>query len=68
MAIGISLRIMAWVEGWPIIGEVLPQQIGTMVWSGKMPYEYEEKLTLKRSDDFDEASLGSAMAMELPAS
>ena len=53
----VSLLPVTWVEGWPIIGEVLPQQIGTMVWSGKMPYEYEEKLTLKRSDDFDEARL-----------
>lgn len=53
----VSLLPVTWVEGWPIIGEVLPQQIGTMVWSGKMPYEYEEKLTLKRSEDFDEARL-----------
>ena len=58
----VSLLLVTWVEGWPIIGEVLPQQIGTMVWSGKMPYEYEEKLTLKRSDDFDEARLGAGCA------
>ena len=52
-----SLLPVTWVDGWPIIGEVLPQHIGTMVWSGKMPYECAEKLTIKRGDDFDDTRL-----------
>lgn len=32
-----SLLPVHWVEGWPIIGEVGPDGIGTMVWQGAIP-------------------------------
>lgn len=53
----VSLLPVTWVDGWPIPGEVLPQNIGAMKWSGKMPFKYTEKLSIKRSDDFDDERL-----------
>lgn len=35
----VSLLPVTWVNEWPIIGKVLPEGIGTMVWTGKMPKE-----------------------------
>lgn len=53
----VSLLPVTWIEGWPIIGELLPTHIGTMKWQGSMPYKYEKKLSIKRSDDFDSDKL-----------
>ena len=53
----VSLLPVTWVEGWPIIGEVVPENIGTMKWSGAMPARDEIKLCIRRSDDFDDGSL-----------
>ena len=33
----VSLLPVTWIDGWPIPGEVLPQNIGAMKWGGKMP-------------------------------
>jgi len=33
----LSLLPVTWVDGWPIIGEVGPDGLGTMVWSGLLP-------------------------------
>ena len=52
-----SLLPVTWIDGWPIIGHVLPQGIGTMIWSEKMPIVTSEKLKIKRSDDFSEPQL-----------
>lgn len=52
-----SLLPVTWKDGWPIIGEVLPEGIGTMAWSGQMPSSEGRNLYLKRSDDFDAVSL-----------
>lgn len=52
-----SLLPVTWIDGWPIIGEVLPQNIGTMKWTGNMPAKSEEKLHIQRSDDFDNEQL-----------
>lgn len=38
----VSLLPVTWVDGWPIPGEVLPQDIGAMKWGGKMPFKYTE--------------------------
>jgi len=53
----VSLLPITWIDGWPIIGNVLPDGVGSMAWTGEMPCIIDEKLTIKRSDDFDEAHL-----------
>lgn len=55
----VSLLPVTWIDDWPIIGEVLPDKIGTMKWTGAMPYRAEKKLYIKRSDDFDDSRLGA---------
>lgn len=54
----VSLLPVIWIDGWPLIGKVLPQQIGTMQWEAPMPAFSSPKLTLLRSDDFDSEILG----------
>lgn len=54
----VSLLPVTWIDGWPLIGKVLPQQIGTMQWEAPMPAFSSPKLTLSRSDDFDSEILG----------
>ena len=49
----VSLLPVTWSEEWPIIGEVLPQNIGTMVWQGNMPSSDGAELFIRKSDDFD---------------
>ena len=49
----VSLLPVTWVDGWPIIGRVLPEGIGAMAWSGAMPARSEEKLSIQRGGDFD---------------
>ena len=53
----VSLLPVTWVDEWPIIGEVLPEKVGTMKWTGPMPSKEKEKLHLRRSDDFDNSQL-----------
>lgn len=55
----VSLLPVTWIDGWPIIGEVLPQNMGTMKWAGDMPSTHKEKLYIKRSDDFDNDRLSA---------
>ena len=52
-----SLLPVHWVDGWPIPGEVGPDTIGRMVWSGKKPVKGTKVITPKTSDDFNEAIL-----------
>lgn len=54
----VSLLPVTWIDGCPLIGKVLPQQIGTMQWEAPMPAFSSPKLTLSRSDDFDSKILG----------
>ena len=51
----VSLLPVAWIDDWPILGEVLDSNIGTMKWTGAMPFQADEKLSIQRSDDFDES-------------
>ena len=60
----VSLLPVTWIDNWPIIGEVLPEKIGTMKWNAPMPVIEQEKLCIQRSDDFDQPQLS---AMELSA-
>ena len=53
-----SLLPVTWIDGWPIIGQVLDTGIGTMKWGGDMPFLADERLAIRRSDDFDEGVLG----------
>ncbi len=54
----VSLLPVTWINGWPIIGEVLSGNIGTMSWGGKMPKgEDDSKFYIARSDDFDSLSI-----------
>ncbi len=55
----VSLLPVNWIEDWPIIGEVLPEKIGTMKWQSPMPAMEEEKLHIQRSDDFDQSQLST---------
>lgn len=52
-----SLLPVTWVDGWPIIGEVGPDGIGHMAWSGKMPVPHSQVVTPQSSDDFATAQL-----------
>lgn len=53
----VSLLPVTWIDNWPIIGEVLPEKIGTMKWNAPMPVIEQEKLCIQRSDDFDQPQL-----------
>ncbi len=48
-----SLLPVTWVDGWPIIGEVGPDGIGRMVWSGKKPVEDTPIVTPQTDDEFN---------------
>jgi beta-xylosidase len=52
-----SLVPVTWADGWPIIGGVGADGIGSMVWSGKMPVDGTPIVTPQTSDDFAETSL-----------
>lgn len=52
-----SLLPVTWVEGWPIIGEVGPDGLGRMVWSGKKPVTGTPMVTPQTSDEFDHTNL-----------
>lgn len=52
-----SLLPVTWQDDWPIIGEVLPEKIGTMAWTGKMPATGGKKLSIKKTDYFGGTSL-----------
>ena len=53
----LTLSPCHWIDGWPILGEVLDSNIGTMKCTGAMPFQADEKLSIQRSDDFDESRL-----------
>lgn len=52
-----SLLSVTWVDGWPIIGAVGPDKVGTMVWSGKIPVAQQKTVTLQTNDEFSSARL-----------
>lgn len=53
-----SLLPVNWVAGWPIIGKVGADTIGTMVWSGKKPIIHQTtKLVRQTEESFSEKIL-----------
>ncbi len=52
-----SLLPINWVDGWPIIGKVESDNIGSMVWSGKIPIKNTKIITPQTSDEFNTATL-----------
>ena len=52
-----SLLPVTWRDGWPILGEVGADGIGSMVWSGKIPVTDIPRLGLQTDDDFNETHL-----------
>ena len=48
----VSLLPVTWIDEWPIIGEVLPENIGTMKWDGVIPIKSRNKFSIQTSDDF----------------
>lgn len=49
---GASLLPVTWIEGWPILGKVGPEGIGSMVWSGKKPVRGTPIVTPQTDDEF----------------
>lgn len=52
-----SLLPVHWVEGWPIIGQVGDDGIGTMVWQAPMPSANASAQIPQLSDSFDAPSM-----------
>nr|MDQ2730493.1 family 43 glycosylhydrolase [Armatimonadota bacterium] len=52
-----SLLPVTWIDGWPIIGQVGSDGIGSMVWSGKKPVDNTPIVLPQSSDEFNERSL-----------
>lgn len=52
-----SLLPVHWNDGWPIIGQVGPDGIGTMVWQAAKPTNKHPVQTPQSSDDFDKTVL-----------
>ena len=53
----VSLLPVTWLDGWPVIGKVLPGNIGSMQWSGEVPVKGQPQYRMQCSDDFDEERL-----------
>jgi beta-xylosidase len=52
-----SLLPVTWIDGWPVVGEIGPDGLGKMVWSGKMPAQAQERLIPQTSDAFGGVTL-----------
>ncbi len=52
-----SLLPVTWIDGWPVLGEVGPDGIGKMAWSGRKPVHPSPIVTPQASDDFSASSL-----------
>lgn len=52
-----SLLPVTWVQGWPIVGKAGRNNIGEMVWSGRMPVAGTPVVTPQTDDHFDESKL-----------
>jgi len=53
-----SLLPVTWIDGWPIIGQVGEDGIGSMVWSGNKPVQGMPIVTSQTDDEFAETGLG----------
>ena len=48
-----SLLPVTWRDGWPLVGTIGPDGLGSMVWSGKKPLAGTPILTPQSSDEFN---------------
>ncbi|HEY9197681.1 MAG TPA: glycoside hydrolase 43 family protein [Mucilaginibacter sp.] len=48
-----SLLPVQWIDGWPIVGAVGNDGIGSMVWAGAKPISYKRKLFIQSNDEFN---------------
>jgi len=53
-----SLLPVTWVDGWPVLGKVASDGIGTMVWGGEKPVKNTPPVVPQSSDDFNGPKLG----------
>ena len=53
-----SLLPVTWVDGWPILGKVGQDGVGTMVWRAPKPVAASPILTPQTDDSFDGPTLG----------
>lgn len=54
----VSLLPVTWTDGWPLIGDTdTPDGIGVMAWSGRIPADADNSLSIARGDGFDESRL-----------
>ncbi|HEX9045494.1 MAG TPA: glycoside hydrolase 43 family protein [Verrucomicrobiae bacterium] len=53
-----SLLPVTWVNGWPILGKVDSDGIGSMVWRGQKPLTNTSVITPQTDDDFSGPKLG----------
>jgi beta-xylosidase len=53
-----SLLPVTWVDGWPVLGAVGSDCLGTMVWSGRKPVLNTPMVTPQTDDDFSGPKLG----------
>ena len=53
----VSLLPVKWIDGWPMMGDISQGVPGKMVWKDKMPFSDLNKLSIKRSDSFDNISI-----------
>jgi beta-xylosidase len=58
----VSLLPVTWIDGWPVAGEIGPDGVGNMVWSGKEPIPVRPKkganpALFQTTDDFNAAVL-----------
>lgn len=53
-----SLLPITWTNGWPILGKVESDGVGSMVWSGRKPVPNTPMVTPQTDDDFNAPKLG----------
>ena len=53
-----SLLPVTWVDGWPVLGNVGPDGLGTMVWSARKPVQNGPLFVPQTDDDFSSPRLG----------
>jgi beta-xylosidase len=52
-----SLLPVTWVDGWPVIGEVGADKIGTMVWCSNKPLKSSKITKIETDDEFKSSKL-----------
>jgi beta-xylosidase len=53
----VVLEPVSWIDGWPIVGKVLPDGVGSMVWEYEKPIQNYPILHPESSDNFSSKTL-----------